>query len=151
MDPVTALGLVASIVQLIDTTTTVIKYLNDVEKAPKDQARLAQEATNLLPLLTSMRDTVKEAKATDQCFSRICSLGSMNGPLDQLKEAMEDLAKKVQPETGFKKIGKALLWTIDKKECNEILEKIERVKTLIVLTLQEANLYFSITISRIEV
>jgi len=151
MDPVTAFGLVASIVQLIDTTTTVIKYLNDVEKAPKDQARLAQEATNLLPLLTSMRDTVKEAKTTDQCFSRICSLGSMNGPLDQLKEAMEDLAKKVQPETGFKKISKALLWTIDKKECNEILEKIERVKTLIVLTLQEANLYFSITISRIEV
>lgn len=30
MNPVTAVDLVASIVQLIDTTTEVIKYLNDV-------------------------------------------------------------------------------------------------------------------------
>jgi hypothetical protein len=35
MDPVTVIGLVAGIVQLIDTTTKAIKYINDVKDAPR--------------------------------------------------------------------------------------------------------------------
>lgn len=55
MDPVTVVGLAASIVQLIDATTTVIKYLNDVKDAPKDRATLAREGSGLLALFTDLR------------------------------------------------------------------------------------------------
>ncbi len=57
MEAVTAVGLAASIVQLINVRTTAKaeKYLNDVEDAPKDRSRLAQEASSLLPLLMSLR------------------------------------------------------------------------------------------------
>ncbi len=60
-DPITAIGLAASIVQLIDATTKAYKYLNEVKHATKDRAELAMEAANLVPLLTSLRNRVEKA------------------------------------------------------------------------------------------
>ncbi|EXJ70463.1 uncharacterized protein A1O5_06532 [Cladophialophora psammophila CBS 110553] len=79
MDPVTAVGLRASIVQLIDSTTKAIKYLNNVNNAPKDRARLAREATSLLALLTDLRHRLEEASSTDQWLTGIRSLGVKGG------------------------------------------------------------------------
>jgi hypothetical protein len=140
MDPVTGVGLAASIVQLIDVTTKAIKYLNDVKDAPKDRAKLAKEATSLLVLLTDLRYRVEEAKSTDSWFTGVRSLGVEGGPLDQLKEAMEELARKLKPETTIKKFGKMLLWTLDKNKISDILSKIERLKTLVILALDKDHL-----------
>src|SRR5438046_7959257 len=105
-----AVGLAASIVQLIDATTKIIKYLNDVKDAPKDRARLARETTSLLALLTDLRYRVDEAKSTDPWFTGVRSLGVERGPLEQFKEAMEELARKLKPESGVKMFSKALRW-----------------------------------------
>jgi hypothetical protein len=140
MDPVTAIGLVANIIQLIDATTTAIKYLNDVKDAPKDRATLAREAANLLVLLMDLRCKVEEAEPTDPCFIGVRSLGVKGGPLDQFKEAMENLAKEMKPQTGVKKLGKTLLWTLDKNNISDILSKIERLKTLVILALGKDHL-----------
>jgi hypothetical protein len=140
MDPVTAVGLVASIVQLIDSTTKVVKYLNDVRDAPKDRARLAQEAASLLALLTSLRYRVEESNPTDSWFSGVRSLGGPGGLLEQFREAMEKLATRLRPDSGIKKVGKALFWTLEKDEINAILFKIERIKTLVGLALQNDQL-----------
>jgi hypothetical protein len=147
MDPVTAVGLLATIIQVIDATATAVQYLNDVRKAPNDRARLAQEATNLLYLLTTMRYEVEKANTADPWFNNIHSLGAVNGPLDQFKEVMEDLARKLYPESRLKKFAKDFIWSIDKKECSEILTKIERFKTLILLARQEDSL--SVLISQL--
>jgi hypothetical protein len=140
MDPVTVVGLAASIVQLIDVTTKVTKYLNDVKDAPKDRARLAREATNTLALLTDLRYRVEEANSTDSWFTGVRSLGVAGGPMDQFKEAMEELAAKLQPVTGIKKIGKTLHWTLDKNKISDILAEIERLKTLVILALDKDHL-----------
>jgi len=137
MDPITAVGLAASIVQLIDTTTTVIKYLNDVKDAPKDRAILAREGSSLLALFIDLRYRVEEADSTGAWFAGVRSLG---GPLDQFKDAMEELARKLKPEAGIKKFGKALIWTLDKNEISNILSKLERLKTLVILALQKDHL-----------
>jgi hypothetical protein len=140
MDPVTAVGLAASIVQLIDTTIKVIGYLNDVKDAPKDRATLARESTSLLTLFTDLRYWVEETTETDPWFTNIRSLGVKGGPLDLFKEAMEGLVTKLKPEAGIKKFGRALIWTLDKNDISNILSKIERLKTLISLTLQKDHL-----------
>lgn len=54
VDPITGVGLAAAIVQLIDSTTKVYLYLNDVKQAPKERATLALEAASLLPLLNRL-------------------------------------------------------------------------------------------------
>lgn len=63
MDPVTVVGFLAAVVQLIDVTSKVVNYFNDVKDAPKDRAKLAREAANLLPLFTELRYRVEETKS----------------------------------------------------------------------------------------
>jgi hypothetical protein len=140
MDPITAVGLAASIVQLIDATTKAIKYLNGVKDAPKERATLAREGSSLLALFIDLRYRVEEAKSTDTWFTGVRSLTGEGGPLGQFKDIMEELAKKLKPEAGIKKFGKALIWTLDKNEISNILSKIERLKTLVTLALQKDHL-----------
>jgi hypothetical protein len=140
MDPITAVGLIASIVQLIDTISKAISYLKDVKDAPKDRAKLAREASSLLLLLTDLRYRVEETNSTDSWFIGLRSLAGHGGPLIQFKEAMEELADRLKPTTGIKKVGKALWWAHDKEEIDIILSKIERLKTLASLALQKDHL-----------
>ena len=109
MDPITVVGLAASIVQLIDATTTAIKYLNGVKDAPKDRATLAREGSSLLALFIDLRYRVEEVDSMGVWFAGVRSLGVEGGPLDQFKDAMEELARKLKPEAGIKKFGKALI------------------------------------------
>ncbi len=64
MDPASAIGLGASIVQLIDATAKAIQYLNEVKNAPKERAKLARVATGLLSLLTDLRYRIEDVKTT---------------------------------------------------------------------------------------
>jgi len=136
MDP---LSLTVSITALIGTTTQALGYLNDVKTASKERAKLASEVANLLALLTSMRYKVEEAEQEKNTwYDSIRSLlGGANGPLDQFRSALEELARTLAPTTGLKKFSRTLIWTLDKKQCIDILDKIERLKTLIGLALQE--------------
>ena len=140
MDPITTVGIAASIVQIISVTTKTIKYLNDVKSAPKERATLAREAISLLALLTDLRYRLEEAKSTDPWFTSVRSLGVQGGPLDQFEKAMEKLARKLKPESGIRKFGKSLFWTLDQSDINSVLSKIERLKTLVGLALQNDHL-----------
>lgn len=136
MDPVSVLGLVASLVQLVDATSKVIGYLNDLKDAPKERARLAREATSLLTLLTDLRFRIEEAGPTDPWCASLRSLGVDQGPLDQLRRAMEELASKLVPTKQLRRV----LWTLDKKTVENLLSQIERIKSLISLALQKDHL-----------
>lgn len=140
MDPITVVGFVAAVVQLIDATSKALNYLNDVKDAPKDRAKLAREATGLLSLFTDLRYRVEDANSADPWFVGLRSLGEHGGPLDEFKRAMDDLADKLSPAKGVKKLTRALLWTLDKKDVDILLSEIERLKTLVGLALQNDHL-----------
>jgi hypothetical protein len=136
MDPVTTLGLVASLLQIISTIELVLQYIEDVNDASSDRAKLTQEALSLLSLLQYLKHRLENTNSTDPWFAGICWLGMPKGPLEQMKAAIEELATLLQPESGIKKFGKKLLWTRDNKKCLELLNKIERLKTDIALAVQ---------------
>ena len=138
MDPVSAIGLVASVIQLIGTTSKVIKYVDEIKDAPKERASLASEAANLVPLLMTLKLRVETSSSTDPWFSSVNSLGLPGGPLAELQVLMEQLGGKLKLRK--KKLGGQLLWPSDQKECLALLAKIERVKTLIGLAMQDDNL-----------
>ena len=136
MDPITAVGLIASIAQIIDATTKVLRYLNDVKNAPKARARVAQEASLLLALLTNLRYRLEDTNAKDPWVQRVMTLGMAGGPLDQFGEALEELAGKLQSSGTAKLVGKALSWHFEKKEVDDFLNRMERLKSFIALALQ---------------
>lgn len=63
------------------------------------------------------------------------------GPLDKFKIILEQLALKLKPVEGAKKVGRALKWPFQKGEINEILNTLERQKTLFNLALQNDHVY----------
>ena len=141
MDLCSAVGLAASILQIINTTAQIIQYLKDVRKAPEESAQLQREAVSLLGLLMNLRDRVEHANEKDAWCVQICSLAGQGGPLDQYHSAMIALAKKLTPVSGVEKLEKRLLWTFDKKQIKATLDLIERLKSLISLALQGDHLY----------
>ena len=145
MDPCSAVGLAASILQIINTTAQTIQYLKDVRDAREERTQILQEAASLLGLLQSLRTRVEHTNQTDPWYVQIRSLEGQGGPLDRYQSAMLALAKKLKPESGVKKLEKQLLWTFDKKQIKATLDLIERLKSLIILALQGDHLYgFSI-------
>ena len=140
MDPITVVGFLAAIVQLIDTTSKVVTYFNGVKNAPKERAKLTREVTGLLLLFTDLRCRVEEVTtSTDSWFTGLQSLGEEGGPLMEFKIAMEEIADKLTPAKAMN-LGRLLRWTLDKKEIDALLSKIERLKTLVCLALQKDHL-----------
>lgn len=124
-------GAITLVAQLIDVTSKVII---DVTNAPKDLGKLMREATGLLVLLTDLRYWVEETTSTDPWFS---GLRSLEEPLMEFKITMEDIADKLTPAIGLKKV---LRWTLDKKQVDAALSKIERLKTIVVFALTKDHL-----------
>ena len=125
MDPVSVVGLVATITQLIDTTSKVIRYLNDAKSAPQERAELAREVTNLLPLLTDLRYRTEDASSTDPWFAGLQSLSGKGGPLEAFKGALEETAAKLKPpKNRIHKLGQSLSWTLERKEVDKLLTRV---------------------------
>ncbi|KAL8812638.1 MAG: hypothetical protein Q9200_000866 [Gallowayella weberi] len=133
MEPI---GLTASLAHLITITVKTIKYLNSVKDASSDRASLFHEVSNLLPLLVKLQAQINEAKQSEPWFDCVRSLGVENGPLDQLRDALVQLTKKLKPKQGVEKAARAFIWTFDKAYCETVLQKIERVKSRTSLALQ---------------
>jgi len=144
MDPITAIGLLAALVQLIDKTVEVTQYLNHVRNAPKERTELSTQILNLQSVLFLLRDRLEEAGPEEtraKWFLSIQALAQKNGPIDQFKEAIERLKKKLKPaDSGIKRFGKALIWTIEKEQVKEILDDTELLKSNISLALLEDQL-----------
>lgn len=133
-------GFVAVLVQLIDVTSKVVNYFNDVKDAPKDRAKLSRETIGLLALFIDLRYRVEETTSTDPWFTGLRSLGEERGPLMEFKEATEIIAEKLAPTTGVVKLKRVLRWTLDKKEVDATLARVERLKPLVGLALQKDHL-----------
>ena len=135
------LGATASIVGLAAATLKVIKYVNSVKDSSSERRSLKEESEGLLQLLGSLESTLKDPGQSAKCFDSIKTLVAPKGPIDQLREALDQLNKKVEPKKSVKDYARALTWTLDKDHCNEVLGKIERVKSSIGLALQGETRY----------
>lgn len=134
MDP---LSISASICAILQTAGVVASYLNAMKDAPKERARLAAEVYDLCSLLSRLRYRVYEARSVDPWFEVVRKLGVDNGPLNDFEIMLEWLNSRLVPVGGLKKVGKILTWKFDKSDINDMLAKMERLKTLIALALAD--------------
>jgi hypothetical protein len=133
MDPI---SFTASIIAILQLTSTVVGYLNDVKDAPKDRALCATEASNLFNLLNLLKYRLEETDTDQTWYTAVRALAVKDGAFDQYKLALEQLQPKVTSGSGIRKVGNALLWKFTKQEVNVILSRMERLKTLIQIALE---------------
>jgi Cdc6-like AAA superfamily ATPase len=144
MDPI---SITSSVIAVIELTGAVLGYISETKDASADHARLAEEVTSILGLLTTLKFRVQAAKKDGQLykewFSTIRSLNIEKGPLDQFQQALLRLASKLEPKEGIRKAAETLRWKFKKPQIYEILDAIERLKSLINLAL--TNYLFTLT------
>ena len=137
MDGVSA---AASVIAVLQLTAKVIGYLNDVKNAPNECEKCMIEISNLQSLLISLRYRLQKGQAGDSWFTAIQALNNKNGPLDQFKQALEKLLSRVEIQDGVQEIKRRLLWKFKKEEVASILARIERLKSLVSLALEDDHL-----------
>jgi hypothetical protein len=137
MDPLSGTGSIIAVLQL---SAKVLGYLNDVKDASKDRAKCAVEASNIHSLLFNLRFRLEEGSADAPWYTAVRALGVENGPLDQFKQALEALQTKITDGGRLLGAGKALVWKFKKEEITGILDRIERLKTLVGIALQMDHL-----------
>jgi hypothetical protein len=92
MDP---LSVTASVIAILQLTGEVIKYLNDVKDAPKECQQCTIETSNLQNLLINLRYRLEQGQTGDPWFTAVRTPNVEHGPLDQYKQALEQLQSKV--------------------------------------------------------
>ena len=134
------LSISASIIAVLELTASVVQYLSDMKDASKDRQTLLVEISSVSSLLYTLKDLAERAEWGDTWLATMKSLMVPNGPLEQFKVALEDLASILMPVNKLMKIGNAMTWPFQKKEIRNILNAIERQKTLFALALQNDHL-----------
>lgn len=121
----------ASIIAILQLTTTLTGYINHVRHATAEQAKVAVEASNLYSLLTSLRFRVEAVQLEDPWFTQVRMLGIQNGPLDQFKDVLERMVEEMSSSRKRDQMKSALMWKFTKPEVENTLKTIERLKSLI--------------------
>ena len=131
---------VASIIAALQLTGAVIGYLNDVKDAPKECQQCTIEASNIQNLLINLRYRLEQGQADDPWFTAVRALNIENGPLDQYKQALEQLRSRVEIQDGVQKVKRRLLWKFSKEEVASILARMERLNSLVNIALEMDHL-----------
>lgn len=131
----------ASIIAILQLTTTLTGYINDVRHATTEQAKVAVEASHLYGLLTSLRFRMEAVRSDDPWFNQVKMLGIHDGPLDQFKDVLETMVRQISVSRKRDQIKSALTWKFTKSEVENALKRIERLKSLINCALAEDLLY----------
>jgi hypothetical protein len=137
MDP---LSVTASIIAILQLSGKVVGYLTDVKDASRERATCAIEVSNLYSLLLNLKFNLEEGDANTPWHTAVQALAFKNGPLEQFKQALETLQSKIRDGGRLKKAGDILMWKFKKEEMDSILDRIERLKTLVQIALQRDHL-----------
>ncbi|KAJ7453166.1 hypothetical protein FB451DRAFT_1565719 [Mycena latifolia] len=121
------IGLVASVLQLVDTVAKARGYIRGFQNAPREQQRLLLEIQNLQPLVKELDRHILD----NQAAGLTSGLQEFQQPLVQMKEIMERLTKKLHSD-GISRVSDRLTWPLwGKEDIEEGLTTIEQFKSLL--------------------
>jgi hypothetical protein len=99
------LSVTASIVALLQLTQAVVHGLNGMKDASKERISIRDEIIYVSGLLYNLKGQVTRSEIWSGIIS---SLVCPRGPLEQLKEALEQLTMRLSPAEGLRKVGKSI-------------------------------------------
>lgn len=143
MDPVTALGIAGTAVQLAEQTLRIsdclYQYFKSVKNAPAKSRELRQEAL----LLSDVLETLAALFSAQNKQTVMPHSGKYADMLQEFKETMAEMAKKVEIKKG-KLSFKRLAWPFNERENEKYLARMERFKGSFQLAVQALQSYHSL-------
>ena len=114
MDPISAVGLLASISSLSDSAFNIISFINTIREGGKQRLRLFTELNSLwmvLKLLEGHFDA-EDGDLGEPWLKTVAVLNDDNGIFDQIQAAFENLISRLQPKSGHRKVMQTLRWPV---------------------------------------
>ena len=118
-----ALGVVASIIAVLEASKKVIKYIDSVKGSFAQRCQMRQEISGVEFSLGALKNRMKEA---DRMILPLPALESLKGALEQTKATLDIIEGKLTRPNGSKKWLDALRWTFEKQEVEDLLDAIQR-------------------------
>ena len=138
MDP---LSLTASLIAILQLSSKVTLYLKQLKSGSRERIKFREEIRNITYMIQVLNDRIEDAEALGDDLASIKSLKTCGGPLDQLKNAFEFLAHKLASHGMLENFARSMLWPFSKAEVKDILNIIERQKSMLGLALENDQMY----------
>ncbi len=136
MDP---LGTTASIIAVIQLSSTVVQCISTATGATRDRRRLRSEVQACDDILQQLRDESDESEESKTWSDTIKALEAPGSPLGLLKAALTIVQDKLQPKDGYHKAVAVLKWPFQEKEAEKIIGAVTREKRLLELALSNEH------------
>ncbi|PBK79072.1 hypothetical protein ARMGADRAFT_1093487 [Armillaria gallica] len=138
-----AVGVASSVAAFITNILTLINYVKDVYNAPNEISQFLKELKYLRIYLSAVDELIPRSTEDGQWLKTLKQLDE-DSVFKELMKLLEELDKKlcVSPPQ-WKIVKKRLMWTLTKTSVEEVLKKIERLKTLIMSAVQLDHLTLS--------
>jgi hypothetical protein len=141
------LSVTASILAVLQLSSTVLKYLVGLKDASADRRSLIREISSTRGILSTLNETVDDARVSGESWSATAqSLADPDGPLGVLTTTLQQLYATLQGSasaTGIKKAANSLQWPFKHSEVEKILSIIERQKSTLSLALENDHVALS--------
>ncbi|KAF8998290.1 hypothetical protein BDQ17DRAFT_820175 [Cyathus striatus] len=134
-----------TVTNAIDLAEKVITYVKEARNAFEESSEVLSEVSSLLPLLSILHARIANPDNSNE-FSTLLVNAGLKTHLTNCASSLQHLAKILEPYgravTKYKKIAAKMKWPFKKEEVEEHLQKIERMKSLIMLSCQASLVDF---------
>ena len=139
MDP---LSILASVTALATATFQVVSFLGAMKEGGNDRLRFTTEVNSLWMVLKHLEGQLESTHPHEEAWlDGVRSLKVPNGVFDQIMASVQRLNAKLKPQTGHRKALQTLRWPLtDKKDVEDTLSQIERLKSSVSLVVNHASL-----------
>ncbi|KAJ7831049.1 hypothetical protein B0H14DRAFT_2592953 [Mycena olivaceomarginata] len=120
------IGVLASILQLLEVITNTDTLIKELHNAPKEQQQLFSEIKSLRPLVAALGNRIQRNHL-------ITGIQEIEKSLYEFEKTLKKCTKRLQAANGlFSRVSRPLAWSLwNKKEVKQDLDKIERFKSLL--------------------
>jgi hypothetical protein len=127
MDPFSITGTLIAVVQITSTVISICyDYRSSLKSASREIIQITDGLNSLKDVLESLLRVVERTQSSDNNdASRLATfelLIKKGGPLMTCQEELERLKGKLEPETGWRKVRKALVWPLKEGEMTKAME-----------------------------
>jgi len=134
MDPLSATGTLIAVLQISSALISICyEYRQGTKNSSRDIVQISDELNSLKDVLESLLKLVESNH--DVRLSSFELLVRENGPLLACKKELERLRRELEPENGWRKVKRQLVWPLREVEVKKALGDLERLKGTMQLAL----------------
>jgi hypothetical protein len=141
------LSTTASIIAIIQLSSTVVEYINGARGATKERKGLRDGVRACEFVLQQLKDDADDTEEGKAWSETVRALEGTDAPLGRLWVALNVIKAKLEPKIGLEKVLTSLKWPFSEKEVEKIISAIEREKILLQLALTNDCRYVLLSMS----